>query len=51
MDLKKLLAKEAVNKILPMQDATPKIGPKAKLAGTLAAIAAVATALSHFLGG
>lgn len=59
MDLKKLAAKavkkavvkEATNKILPMDGDKPKMGWKAKLAGILATIAAVATAASQFLGG
>lgn len=59
MDLKKTigrigkdaLLKQATNKILPMEGDKPRIGPKAKAAGILAAIAAVAGALSQFLGG
>ncbi len=55
MDLKKLIKKAAVeqatNKILPMDGTKPKLGWKAKLAGILATIAAVATAASQFLGG
>ena len=59
MNLKKLLgsvAKDqllggAANKILPMEGDEPKVGPKAKLAAILATVAAVAGALSHFLGG
>lgn len=59
MDLKKLaekavkkaVIKEATNKILPMDGDKPKLGWKAKLAGVLATIAAVAAAGSQFLGG
>lgn len=59
MDLKKLIGKVAkdkvlggaANKILPMENDTPKLGWKAKLAGVLAAIAAIATAGSQLLGG
>ena len=59
MDLKKLLGKVAkdqilggnANKILPMEADTPKLGWKAKLAGVLATVAAVAAAGSHLLGG
>lgn len=59
MNLKKLLgaaAKDnllggAANKILPMEGDEPKVGPKAKLAAVLGVVAAIAGALSHFLGG
>ena len=59
MDLKKIigsvtkdkLLSGAANKILPMEGDDPKVGPKAKLAAILATVAAVAGALSHFLGG
>lgn len=51
MDLKKLLVKEAANKILPMDEDKPKLGWKAKLAGALATVAAIATMASQLLGG
>lgn len=55
MDLKKtmidLAAKEAANKILPMDESAPKLGKKAKLAALLGTIAAIAAAGSHYLGG
>lgn len=58
MNLKKLLgnvAKDKIlggnaNKILPMEEPS-KLGPKAKLAGILATIAAIAAAGSQLLGG
>lgn len=58
MDLKKtigrvgkdILLKQATNKILPMEGDKPKLGWKAKLAGVLATIAAIATAGSQLLG-
>lgn len=46
---KEKLIGEATNKILPMQGEKPKIGWKAKAAGILATIAAVATMLSEYL--
>lgn len=46
---KEKLIGEATNKILPMQGEKPKIGWKAKAAGVLATIAAVATMLSEYL--
>lgn len=57
MDLKNTLGRiakekligEATNKILPMEGEKPKIGWKAKAAGVLATIAAVATMLSEYL--
>lgn len=49
--VKKAVTKKAVSSILPMDGTKPKIGPKAKLAGILATIAAVAGAASQFLGG
>lgn len=55
MDLKKIIAKkvmkEAAGKILPMDSTKPKLGTKAKLAGILAAIAAVAGFAAEYLGG
>lgn len=59
MDLKKVIgnvAKDkllggAANKILPMDDEPKKLGWKAKLAGVLATVAAVAAAGSQLLGG
>ena len=59
MDLKSVLKKEvekaiikkAAGKILPMDEApTPKLGKKAKIAGLLGAIAAIATAGAQYLG-
>lgn len=40
----------AANRILPMEEAPKKLGWKAKLAGVLATIAAIATAGSQLLG-
>lgn len=59
MDLKNTLGRiakekligEATSKILPMESDKPKIGWKAKAAGILATIAAVAGMLSQYLGG
>lgn len=59
MNLKKLIAKEAgkvilketTTKLLPMDEPKPRLGKKAKLAGVLAAVAAVLSAASQFLGG
>lgn len=47
----KQAAKEATNKILPMDSEPKKLGWKAKLAGALATIAAIAAAGSQLLGG
>ena len=49
--LKDVALKEASNKILPMDADAPKLGWKAKLAGVLATIAAIAAAGSQLLGG
>jgi hypothetical protein len=49
--LKKAAVKNVTVKILPMDSAKPKVGTKAKLAGILATIAAVAAAASQYLGG
>jgi hypothetical protein len=59
MDLKKTVGRivkneligGATNKILPMEGDKPKLSGKAKLAGILAAIAAIAGALSQYLSG
>ena len=51
MDLKKIIAKEALGRILPMESDKPKLGRKAKVAGALATIAAIAGMASQFLGG
>lgn len=59
MDLKKtigrigkdVLLKQATNKIIPMDGDKPKLSGKAKAAGVLATIAAVAGMLSQYLGG
>ena len=49
--LKKAVVKKAAGQILPMDGTKPKLGTKAKLAGILATIAAVAAAASQYLGG
>jgi hypothetical protein len=51
--IKSVVVKEATSKILPMgTDVTKsKLGWKAKLAGILATIAAIAAAGAEFLGG
>lgn len=49
--IKKIAVKEAAGKILPMDDVQPKFGKKAKIAGALGVVAAVAGALSQYLGG
>lgn len=59
VNLKKIIQKEAekaivnkaVGKILPMDDAQPKLGKKAKIAGILGVIAALAAAGAQYLGG
>lgn len=59
MDLKKtigrigknVLLQQATSKILPMESDTPKLGRKTKIGGILAVIAAIAGALSQYLGG
>ena len=59
MNLKKTIGRiakdkligEATSKIIPMDGDKPKLSGKAKLAGVLAAIAAIAGALSQYLGG
>jgi hypothetical protein len=48
--LKKAVVKKAAGGILPMDGTKPKLGTKAKLAGILATIAAVAAAASQYLG-
>jgi len=48
--VKLMNVKEAAGKILPMDGVKPKLGTKAKLAGILATIAAVAGAASQYLG-
>jgi len=51
-EAEKALLKQAVGKILPMDEAPkPKLGKKAKLAALLGAIAAVAAAGAQYLGG
>lgn len=47
----KVVAKKAVSKILPMDGESPALSKKAKLAGVLAAVAALLTALSNYLAG
>jgi len=57
MDLKNTLGKiakekligEATSKILPMEGEKPKIGKKAKIAGILGTIAAIATMAAEYL--
>lgn len=59
MDLKKIAVKaakqklvnEAQKKIIPMPDVKKPLSTKTKIAGVLATIAAVAAALSQYLGG
>jgi hypothetical protein len=60
MDFKSILKKEAekavlkkvAGKILPMDEAPkPKLGKKAKIAGLLGVIAAIAAAGAQYLGG
>jgi hypothetical protein len=51
-EAEKLILKQATNKILPMaSDKKPAIGWKAKLAGVLAIVGAVATTLAQYLAG
>jgi hypothetical protein len=50
-EAEKALLKKAAGKILPMEDAKPAIGWKAKLAGILAIVGTLATVLSQYLGG
>lgn len=50
-ELKKAAVKEATKKILPMDAPKPKIGTKAKLAGILGTIAAIAAMAAEYLGG
>jgi len=47
----KIVAKKAVDKIIPMDVPAPVLGKKAKIAGVLAALAGLATALSNYLAG
>lgn len=49
--IKKIAVKEAAGKILPMDGTQPKFGKKTKIAGVLGVIAAIAGALSQYLGG
>ena len=50
-EAEKALLKNAAGKILPMADAKPAIGWKAKLAGILAIVGTLATVLSQYLSG
>jgi hypothetical protein len=51
-EAEKALLKQAAGKILPMEsEPKPVLGWKAKLAGALAIIGAVATALAQYLAG
>ena len=50
MDWKKLIFEDVVGKLVPMNSTGKKLTGKAKVAAILAAIAALATAGSHFLG-
>jgi hypothetical protein len=45
----KIVAKKAVDKIIPMDGPAPVLGRKAKIAGVLAALAALASALADYL--
>jgi hypothetical protein len=47
----KVVVKKAASKIIPMEAAAPVLGKKAKLAGVLAAVAALVTALSNYMAG
>ena len=47
----KVVVKKAASKIIPMAAAAPVLGKKAKLAGVLAAVAALVTALSNYMAG
>lgn len=49
-EAQKIVLKEAAGKILPMDEAKPKLGKKAKLAAILGAIATVAAAGAQYLG-
>lgn len=51
MDWKKLIFEDVVGKLVPMGGSGKKLTGKAKVAAILAAIAAAATAASHFIGG
>ena len=50
-EVEKALLKKAADKILPMDGDKPKIGKKAKIAGLLGVIAAIAAAAAQYLGG
>jgi hypothetical protein len=50
-ETEKALLKKAAGKILPMDDAKPAIGWKARLAAALAIIGTLATVLSQYLSG
>jgi hypothetical protein len=50
-EVEKALLKKAAGKILPMDDAQPKLGKKAKIAGILGVIATLAAAAAQYLGG
>ena len=50
-EVEKALLKKAAGKILPMDGDKPKIGKKAKIAGLLGVIAAIAAAAAQYLGG
>lgn len=45
----KLVVKEAASKILPMDEAKPKLGTKSKAAAVLVVIAGIATAIAEYL--
>jgi len=49
-EAEKALLRKAAGKILPMDEAKPKLSKKAKIAGLLGAIAAIATAGAQYLG-
>ena len=50
-EAEKALLKKAAGKILPMDGEKPKLGKKAKIAGVLSVIAAIAAAGAQYLGG
>jgi hypothetical protein len=50
-EAEKVLLKQAVGKILPMDGDKPKMGKKTKLAAILGAVAAIAAAGAQYLGG
>ena len=49
-EIEKTLLKKAAGKILPMDEVQPKLSKKAKIAGLLGTIAAIAAAGAQYLG-